>query len=96
MPPHSRDRRAFAPMLAVPAVPVVEDHVHPRGVLREVIDTKKLHHGGAVAAPALRIETANAEELRGFAAGSWLPHGASNHGGKAVEVLHAKLFRQRV
>lgn len=83
-------------MLAIPAVPVVEDHVHSRGVLRQVIDTKELHHRGAFAAPALRIKTANAEELSGLAAGAWLPHGAPNHGRKSVEVLHTKLFRHRI
>lgn len=96
MPPHCSDRRAFAPVLAVPAVPVVKDHVHTRGVLRQIVDAKELHDRSAFAAPAARIETSNAEELSRVAAGARLPNGASNHGWKAVEVWHAKLLLKRV
>lgn len=92
MPPHRRHRRAFAPMLAVPAVAVVKDHVHARGIFRQIVNAKELHDRGTFAAPAAWIETANAEELSRLAAGARLPNGAPNHGRKAVEVWHAKLF----
>jgi hypothetical protein len=90
MAPHRGDGRALAPVLAVPPVPVVKDHVHARRILGQIIDAKELHHGGAFAAATSRIELPDAQQLRRLAARSRLVNGRANHGWKAVEVCHGK------
>jgi hypothetical protein len=73
-------------------VPVVKDHVHAGRILRQIIHSEKLHYGRTFAAPAARIELADAHELRRSPPHTGLPNCASNHRWKPVEVTHRKLL----
>jgi hypothetical protein len=77
-------------VLAVPAVPIVEDHVYARRVLRQIIDAKELHDRGAFAAATARIELPDTQQLGGRTPTAGLAHCAADLGWKAVEVLHRK------
>jgi hypothetical protein len=93
---YRRNRRTLATVLAVPSVPVVENHVHARRVLRQIIHAKELHHGCALTASASWIELADAQKLRWLASLSGLPNCGVDHGWKPVEVWHANsLLRKR-
>ena len=89
MPEHRRHGRALPPMLAVPAVSVVKDHVHARRILRQVIHPEELHHRCTLAAAAARIELPYAQQLSRLTAMVRLAYGCADHGWKAVEVCHA-------
>ena len=92
MPANRRDGGTLPPVLAIPAVPVVKDHVHAGRILRQIIHSEELHYGRTFAAPAARIELADAHELRRSPPHTGLPNYASNHGWKAVEVTHRKIL----
>lgn len=88
MSAHRCDGGALPAMLAIPAVPIVKDHVHARRILRQIIHSKKLQYGGAFSAFAARIELANAHELRRLSHPHTIPNGRSHHCWKSVEVSH--------
>ena len=90
VPANRRDGGTFPPVLAIPAVPVVKDHVHARRIFRQIIHSEELHYGRAFTTLAARIELANAHEHRRFSLLSWLPNGTTDHRWKAVEVSHCK------
>ena len=90
VPAYRRDGGAFPSVLAIPAVPVVKDHVHARRIFRQVIHSEELHYGRACTTLAARIELADTHEHRWFFPCSGLPNGSTNHRWKAVEVSHSK------
>jgi hypothetical protein len=71
-------------------MPIVEDHVHARRVLRQIIDAEELHDRGALSAATARIELPDTKQLGGRTPTAGLAHSAADHGWKAVEVLHLK------
>ncbi len=75
-------------MLAVPAVPIVEDHVYSGRILRQILHAKQLHDGRALTAPVSRIELPNAQQLGRLASPRRLANGAPDHRWKVVEVWH--------
>jgi hypothetical protein len=75
-------------MLAIPPVPVVKDHVHARGVFRQIIHSEELQNRGALSAFALRIELTYAHQLARLLPRVVLPNTSPNHGWKPVEVTH--------
>ena len=90
VPANRRDGGTIPSVLAIPAVPVVKDHVHAGRIFRQIIHSEELHYGRACPTLAARIELANAHEHRRFFPRSWLPNGCANHRWKAVEVSHCK------
>ena len=90
VPANRRDGGTVPSVLAIPAVPVVKDHVHAGRIFRQIIHSEELHYGRACTTLAARIEFANAHEHRRFFPRSGLPNGSTNHRWKAVEMRHPK------
>jgi hypothetical protein len=90
VPANRRDGGTFPSVLAIPAVPVVKDHVHAGRIFRQIIHSEELHYGRTCTTLAARIELANAHEHCGFLARSGLSNDTTDHRWKAVDVSHCK------
>jgi hypothetical protein len=90
VPANRRDGGTVPSVLAIPAVPVVKDHVHARRIFRQIIHSEELHYGRTFPTLAARIELANAHEHCRLFRRSGLPNGTTNHRWKAVDVSHRK------
>lgn len=92
MPAHRSYGGTLPTVLAIPPVPVMKDHVHARGVLRQIIHSEELHYGRTFPTPALRIELTYAHQLARLSSRIILPNAPPNHGWKPVEVTHANVL----